>query len=331
MAVYTHLSLEDVATWFTNQFSLGEVVQIQGISSGIENSNFFLTASNKNIKTQYVLTIFERLNAVELTYYLELMQHLAKNGIKVPVPFANHQNELVLQLKGKPAAIVSKLEGSSVIEPTAPHCREVGLMLAKMHLAGKSFSKEQANLRSLPWWEETIPKIMPFVSSPQANLLKSELITQESFFNSSMYSELPSGPSHCDLFRDNVLFKNMLASNKIEKSPHELSGFFDFYFAGTDKWLFDISVSVNDWCINQLTGEFKPNLLSSFLHAYQEIRPFTDAEESAWPLMQRAAAFRFWISRLWDLHLPRSAELLTPHDPIHFERILRQRIKPHAN
>lgn len=326
MAVYTELNLEDIADWFKNQFNLGEATHLRGISSGIENSNFFLTAEQNHLCAEYVLTIFERLSAQELPYYLELMQHLSKHGIKVPAPFMNKNHELVLQLKNKPAALVSKLEGQAVMEPSPEHCHEVGVMLAKMHLAGKSFTKHQPNLRSLPWWKETIPQILPFVQPDQAILLKSELFSQNLFFQSTNYRNLPEGPSHCDLFRDNVLFKSVPKDSK-----PELSGFFDFYFAGTDKWLFDVSVTANDWCIDHSTGSFKPNLLSAFLHAYQAIRPFTDEEEVSWPLMQRAAAFRFWISRLWDFHLPREATMLTPHDPSHFERILRHRIAQDAN
>ena len=326
MAVYTQLNLEEVAVWFKNQFSLGDVVSLKGISSGIENSNFFLTALQGNVQTEYVLTIFERLSAQELPYYLELMQHLSKHGIKVPAPFLNKKQDLVLDLKNKPGALVSKLEGASVMAPTPEHCHEVGMMLAKMHLAGASFKKNQPNLRSLPWWQETVPQILPFLDQAQKNLLSEELQVQTEFFHSTTYQDLPQGPSHCDLFRDNVLFKDASAG-----SYPELSGFFDFYFAGTDKWLFDICVTVNDWCIEHSSGAFKPDLISAFLHAYQEIRPFTDEEEIAWPFMQRAAALRFWISRLWDLHLPREAALLTPHDPKHFERILRLRVKQHAN
>jgi homoserine kinase type II len=326
MAVYTQLNLEETTDWFKNQFDLGEVVSLKGISSGIENSNFFLSALKNQLQTEYVLTIFERLSASELSYYLELMQHLSEHGVTVPAPFANKNQHLVLSLKDKPAALVSKLEGASVTEPSPDHCHEVGIMLAKMHLAGLSFDKHQPNLRSLPWWEETIPQILPFVNTAQQSLLSSELKVQTEFFASSTYQDLPQGPSHCDLFRDNVLFKN----SKDAAKP-ELSGFFDFYFAGTDKWLFDICVTVNDWCIHHATGTFKPDLISAFLHAYQEVRPFTDEEEAAWPFMQRAAALRFWISRLWDFHLPREASLLTPHDPTHFERILRLRIKQHAN
>jgi len=326
MAVYTQLNLKEVAFWFKNQFSLGDVISLKGISSGIENSNFFLTALQETVQTEYVLTIFERLSAQELPYYLELMQHLSQHSIKVPAPFLNQNEELVLDLKNKPTALVSKLEGASVMVPSPEHCHEVGIMLAKMHIAGATFKKDQPNLRSLPWWQETVPQILPFLTQGQKNILVEELQVQTDFFHSKIYQKLPQGPSHCDLFRDNVLFKD-----SAQGSYPELSGFFDFYFAGTDKWLFDICVTVNDWCIEHSSGMFKPDLISAFLHAYQEERPFTDEEELAWPFMQRAAALRFWISRLWDFHLPREAALLTPHDPKHFERILLLRIKQHAN
>lgn len=323
MAVYTPLSLEDASVWFDHSYQLGTLQTIKGINSGIENSNFFISASNQGQVTEFVLTIFERLSQQELLYYLELMQYLANQGLQVPKPIQDRQGQLIQVLKGKPATVVTKLEGSPIAEPKTPHCQAVGQALAKMHLAGQNYKNVQINLRGLHWWQQTVPEILPFVQPEQAKLLLGELQAQEVFFASSEYSKLPQGPSHCDLFRDNVLFK--------QTSSVELSGFFDFYFAGTDKWLFDLAVTVNDWCIDQASGELQQNLTSALLKAYQSIRPFQAAEISAWTMMLRAAALRFWISRLWDFYLPRNAQLLTAHDPQHFERILRLRILNHAN
>jgi homoserine kinase type II len=201
------------------------------------------------------------------------------------------------------------------------HCSEVAQMLAKMHLVGKNYPSLQENLRSLTWWQKTIQEILPFLDAQKSKLLRSELIAQEIFFSSKPYQELPFGACHCDLFRDNVLFKD----------DQTLSGFFDFYFAGTDKWLFDVAVTVNDWCIDLSTGHFDAPRLKSFLSSYQKIRPFTEHEKSCWNMMLRAAALRFWISRLWDFYIPRDAHMLTPHDPGHFEKILLLRIKDDTN
>ncbi len=320
MAVYTSLTLEEANDWFTTSFDLGEMHAFKGISDGIENTNFFIDANNKGFITEYVLTIFERLQFDQLPYYLNLMLFLSNHHIKVPTPFLNRQHQILDTIKNKPAAIVSKLEGSPRLSPNLDHCAKVARMLASMHLVGKNYSAHQENLRSLPWWKSVVREIIPFLDDAKKTLLTAEIDFQTQFFNSPNYSELPFGACHCDLFRDNVLFKD----------NDELSGFFDFYFAGTDKWLFDVAVTVNDWCIELQTGAFDPARLDAFLDAYQEIRPFTTSETIAWPKMLRAAALRFWISRLWDFYIPRNAQLLTPHDPSHFEKILQLRIQ-HAN
>jgi homoserine kinase type II len=195
-------------------------------------------------------------------------------------------------------------------------------MLAKMHLAGKDFSKTQENLRSLSWWQKTVPLVLPHLNPVQKELLSTELSAQEEFFTSSQYAALPSGASHCDLFRDNVLFDPQGAA---DTSNDRLGGFFDFYFAGTDKWLFDLAVTVNDWCLAENKQDLDPERLNALMNAYQSVRPLSKDEQASWPLMLRAASLRFWISRLWDFHLPRDAQMLTPHDPTHFERILLSR------
>lgn len=208
--------------------------------------------------------------------------------------------------------------------PGAEHCAEVGHMLARMHLAGRDFKPFQPNLRSLSWWQETVPAITPFVSQPQRALLLAELAHQTAFFASADYAALPGGPCHGDLFRDNVLFAPAAPG-----TGHEvrLGGFFDFYFAGCDKWLFDLAVTVNDWCVDLGSGRLDTVRLEALLRAYQTVRPFSPEECRHWSDMLRAGAYRFWVSRLYDFHLPRAAAMLEPHDPTHFERILRERLR----
>jgi len=321
MAVFTPIELQDISQWISEEFDIGQASEIRGIHGGIENSNFFLDTSKDGRKQEYVLTIFERLSAEQLPFYLELMRHLANKGVPVPKPIENKQGQILFTLKGKPAAIVTKLPGLSRLQPEANHCALVGEMLAKMHLAGKDFPKSQENLRSLSWWQKTIPQVLSHLNTSQKDLLTHELATQESFFSSSAYDVLPQGASHCDLFRDNVLF-DPKGSNT---SDDQLGGFFDFYFAGTDKWLFDIAVTANDWCLADNKQDLDPIRLDAFMKAYQSVRPLTNEEQASWPLMLRAAALRFWVSRLWDFYLPRDAQMLTPHDPTHFERILLSR------
>jgi len=322
MAVFTPIELGDISNWISQDFNIGQASDIRGIHGGIENSNFFLDTTNDGKKQEYVLTIFERLSAQQLPYYLELMRHLAEKGIPVPKPIENKQGEILFSLKGKPAAIVTKLPGISRLQPKAQHCALVGEMLAQMHLAGKDFSKTQENLRSLGWWQKTIPLVLPHLNSSQKNLLTHELASQEEFFSSGNYDALPQGSSHCDLFRDNVLFDPRGAP---DISNDQLGGFFDFYFAGTDKWLFDLAVTVNDWCLAENKFDLDPTRVEALMNAYQSVRTLTKEEQASWSLMLRAAALRFWVSRLWDFYLPRDAQMLTPHDPTHFERILLSR------
>ena len=310
MAVFTPVALDDVAQWIT-QFPLGKALELKGISSGIENSNFFLTTE----RGEYVLTIFENLSFEQLPFYLNLMRHLAERGVLVPAPVANDKGELIVALRGKPASIVSKLEGRSQMDPQPVHCAAVGAMLARMHLAGQDYALQQPNLRGLAWWHATTPAVLPFIPDEQAHLLRAEVHFQDAFAACDIHKQLPAGPIHADLFRNNVMFDG-----------ERLTGFFDFYFAGCDTWLFDVAVTVNDWCIDLDTGVLDTARVRALLHAYHAVRPFTAAEQTAWQPMLRAGALRFWLSRLYDFHVPREAEMLTPHDPTHFERILRERI-----
>jgi len=318
MAVFTSVSLEQVNAWLSQHYQLGVATQLKGINSGIENSNFFLTTEKNGKTTEYVLTLFERLSKEQLPYYLELMEHLAKKGIAVPAPVRDAQANILGFLNGKPATIVSRLAGVSRLQPELEHCEAVGQMLAKMHLAGQDFHLSQPNLRSLEWWQATIPQIEAHLNPDQKSLIQSELSDQTAFFASDTYAQLPAGPSHCDLFRDNVLFDP-------SSGKDQLGGFFDFYFAGNDKWLFDLAVTVNDWCIDLSTGQLDQIRYTGLLAKYQSVRVLTAEEQSSWGMMLRAAALRFWVSRLWDFYLPREAQMLTPHDPTHFERILRER------
>ena len=314
MAVFTEVS-ESKAQELLTQLQLGDLVELQGIQGGIENTNYFLTSS----VGAYVLTLFERLTHQQLPFYLHLMKHLAHHGIPVPDPVANSDGDILLTLEGKPAAVVNRLIGSSELAPTPQHCHAVGDMLARMHLAGKDYNRHQPNLRGLAWWNQTVPVVLPFLSNAQNSLIQSELAFQNHVAHSSAYAALPRGPVHADLFRDHVMFEGT-------GEALQLTGFFDFYFAGVDTWLFDLAVCLNDWCIDIDTGALHVDRTAALLAAYQKVRPLIGAERQLLNPMLRAGALRFWTSRLWDFHLPREASMLTPHDPTHFERVLRQRV-----
>lgn len=324
MAVFTSLTRDELTPWLT-AYDLGDAVELTGIASGIENSNFFLTTEKRGgpdgasaaTRSDYVLTIFEKLSAAELPFYLNLTAHLSTAGVPCPGPVATRNGNNFLELKGKPAAIVRRLPGKSHMRPGDTERAQVASMLACMHRAGQSFSGVQANPRGPHWWAVTAPKVMPYLGIAESALLQDELQHQLAHRNDA----LPRGPVHADLFRDNVLFDT--SSGTIR-----LGGFIDFYFAGCDCLLFDVAVCVNDWCIEHdgaVTGTLIGHDAQVFLNAYHQMRPFTAAEHAAWPLMLRAAALRFWLSRLYDFHLPRPGELITPHDPAHFERILTMR------
>ena len=310
MAVFTPVTQEQAAL-LMSQLGLGELTELRGIEGGIENTNYFATTDLGD----YVLTLFERLNHAQLPYYLYLMKHLAETGIPVPNPAANQDGDILHTLCDKPAAVVNRLLGKSQLAPDADHCAAVGAMMARMHVAGEDFNRSQPNLRGLAWWNNTVPVVLPYLDKDQASLLQSELAYQNHIAQGAAYQALPKGPVHADLFRDNVMFDG-----------EKLTGFFDFYFAGNDTWLFDLSVCMNDWCIDLNSGEHAPERALAMLNAYQEVRPLRSAERQLLPAMLRAGALRFWISRLWDFYLPREASMLKPHDPTHFERVLRARL-----
>ena len=310
MAVFTPVS-EDLASALLQNLGLGDLTDLKGIQGGIENTNYFATTT----QGEYVLTLFERLNFEQLPFYLFFMKHLADKGIPVPNPAANRDGDILHTLCNKPAAVVNRLNGQSQLAPEASHCEAVGAMLARMHLAGQDYNRDQSNLRSLNWWNDTAPLVLPFLNAAQASLLQGELAYQNHMAQGAAYLALPKGPVHADLFRDNVMFEGTT-----------LTGFFDFYFAGVDTWLFDLAVCMNDWCIDLPTGQHHEARAQAMLTAYQSVRPLRAAERQMLPTMLRAGALRFWISRLWDFHLPRDAAMLVPHDPSHFERVLQQRL-----
>ena len=327
MAVFTTVS-DNEARQLLRTLGLGELVSLRGIEGGIENTNYFVTvraeagtateddaASGGEATTDYVLTLFERLTAEPLPFYLYLMQHLAARGLPVPDPAPDRKGNVLHTVCGKPAAVANRLAGRSQLAPQAVHCAAVGGMLARMHLAGRDYPRSQPNLRGLAWWNSVVPSVLPYLDEDLAGLLRAELAYQNHLAAQPQYTALPRGPVHADLFRDNVMFDG-----------EALTGFFDFYFAGVDTFLFDLAVCLNDWCIDLPTGLQDDERTEAMLDAYTAVRPLEAAERALLPAMLRAAALRFWISRLWDFHLPREAALLTPHDPTHFERVLRGRI-----
>jgi len=305
MAVFTTVTEAEFAAWLAD-YSLGQLLELQGIASGIENTNYFVTTGNG----RFVLTLFEKLTAGKLPFYLNLMAHLARHGIPCPNPVANRHNQFLGTLKGKPACIVSRLSGKSISAPNHAQCAAIGAMLGQMHIAGQSFSQIMPNPCGAAWRAATAPQVRPFLDAAQAALLDNEVTLHGRQYPVS----LPQGVIHADLFRDNVLMEE-----------DRIGGLIDFYFACTDALLHDVAITVNDWCMDA-DGRLDEQRTRTLLRAYHAVRPLLDCERDAWPLMLRMVALRFWLSRLYDMHLPRDGELIHAHDPRQFERILKNHI-----
>ena len=308
MSVYTPVSQPALAAWL-RRYSVGELVALEPIQAGIENTNYFVTTT----QGRYVLTLFERLPAAELPFYLDLMAHLARHGIPCPAPIADLADGYLGELNAKPAALVTRLPGASIERPGEAGCAELGRLLARMHLAGRTYPAYLENPRGPRWWRAAARDLEALLGAAERRLLAAELEYQAG----QRLPDLPRGPVHADLFRDNALF-----------ADGRLCGVIDFYFAGVDCLLYDVAVCANDWCLvdPERDRRLAPAPVRALLDAYRAIRPFTDAERAAWPALLRAAALRFWLSRLHDLHLPRPGELVHAHDPAHFRDILEQRI-----
>ena len=308
MSVYTQVTESDLSAWLRN-YSVGRLTGFEPIKAGIENTNYFVNTA----QGRYVLTLFERLPAEELPFYLDLMAHLARHGIPCPAPVADLQDRYLRELNGKPAALVTRLPGKSIEHPSAADCAELGMLLGRMHLAGRSYGAYLENPRGPKWWRIAAKEVDPFLDSHKRQLLEKEI----EFQSQHRLPDLPRGPVHADLFRDNALFEN-----------GGIAGVIDFYFAGVDCLLYDVAVCANDWCLVDPASD--PRLdaarTRSLLQACNAVRPFDARERDAWPVLLRAAALRFWLSRLYDFHLPRPGMLVHAHDPEHFRRILEARI-----
>ena len=314
MSVYTTVSTEQLSLWL-KRYAIGTLSDLQGIASGIENTNYFVTTTTAPgaHPAQFVLTLFEQLKYDELPYFIDLMAFLAERGIPSAHPLADHQQHYLRILHDKPAALVQRLSGASTEHPTPAQCHALGNALGRLHVAGQAYPAYRANTRGLAWCQKTMGTLLPRLTASDAALLQEEVCFQTAFHATLAASALPRGVIHADLFRDNALFVG-----------DTLTGIIDFYYACNDVLLYDVAVTVNDWC-SQPDGTLQDVLTSTLLQAYQQQRPFSTAEHEAWPVILRAAALRFWLSRLHDLHFPRAGEITHTKDPDIFKHILLQR------
>ena len=305
MSVFTTVTPDQLSVWLKN-YSIGALIDLQGIAAGIENTNYFVTTTHG----RYVLTLFEKLTARELPFYLNLMAHLAQRGVPCPAPITNNSGDYLSELNGKPASLVTRLTGKDIVNPTVGDCAKVGQVLARIHVAGLSYAGHMDNPRGRQWRKAVTPGILPFLNASAAAMLTTEVAAQDA----RRCDDLPRGAIHADLFRDNILFHE-----------GEVAGVIDFYFACTGALLYDVAITVNDWCM-QPDSRLDRERAQALLAAYHAARPFTVAEHGAWCVLLRAGALRFWMSRLYDLHLPRAGEMTHAKDPDHFRRMLAMHI-----
>ncbi|MDA9913763.1 homoserine kinase [Methylophilaceae bacterium] len=303
MAVYTSLSQSEVET-FISKFNIGKLKSYAGISGGVTNSNFFINTDS----CEAVLTIFEELNFEDLDYYFSFMQHLSTHGFLCPRPISDSNNNLIHDLKGKPAALISKLPGKVFEEINDHQLIELAKSFAEMHLISLKFNTQKKNERDLQWMKDTFSMFANKISSEQR-----ELINEELSFLENLSENLPRGVIHADLFRDNVLFEE-----------NRLGGIIDFYYACNDFFIYDIAIVINDWCIdpNGIIIERRKKL---FIEAYDSIRQLNNSEYEALNSYLRLAAMRFLISRFRDQFNEKDAELNTIKDPLFFYEILKNR------
>jgi len=307
VAVYTDVAADELAE-FLSLYDLGELLSYKGIAEGVENSNFLLHTS----RGSFILTLYEkRVAKDDLPFFLGLMTHLASHGINCPQPVQNRNGEALGSLCGRPAAIITFLEGIWPRKPNATHCAGVGQALAKMHLAGRDFSMSRANALSVAGWRPLFDLAADRADTVQPGL--SDFIARElDYLESGVWPKhLPSGVIHADLFPDNVFFLG-----------DTLSGIIDFTFACNDTFAYDVAICLNAWCF-EADHSFNVTKARAFLSAYGRERKLSEAEQDALPLLARGAALRFLLTRLVDwLNVPPGA-LVRPKDPLEYARKLR--------
>ncbi len=306
MSVFTAVSLAEAGAWLRGH-DVGTLQSLQGILGGIDNTNLFLSTTGADgAPRRFVLTLFERITPAQLPYCLGLMRHLAQRGLAVPLPVADRQGRLYNPLNGKPAALVTRLDGVEVTAPDAGHARQIGVWLARMHLAGRGFALQRADPHGADWRRATAARLRPLLYAHQRAVLDDAMAEAAALPTAA----LPAGALHADLFRNNALFDG-----------GRLSGVIDFYFSCDGPWLYDLAISAIDWCV-QPGGRLDPPRLRALREGYEAGRPLQPDEAALWPALLRLAALRFWLSRLHDRCFPRAAALNESLDPDHCLRVL---------
>jgi homoserine kinase type II len=306
LAVYTDITETDLKH-FLAQYDVGELTSYKGIAEGVENSNFLLHTT----KDPLILTLYEkRVEKSDLPFFLGLMQHLSERGLSCPLPLPRRDGELLGELSGRPAAIISFLEGMWLRKPEAKHCREVGKALAGMHLAGEGFDIKRPNALSLEGWKVLWEKSAERADEVETGL-EAEITAELAYLEAHWPKNLPAGVIHADLFQDNVFFLG-----------DELSGLIDFYFACNDLLAYDVSICLNAWCFEK-DGSYNVTKGSALLEGYCSVRPLSDEEREAMPVLARGSALRFFLTRLYDWLTTPEGALVVKKDPLEYLRKLR--------
>lgn len=302
MSVYSAVTHTQLDQFFSN-YPLGEVLSYEGIQDGIDNTNYFVTTT----EGKFVLTLFESLSVDELPHFVNLLLHLGKNNLPCPSPTLDKQSRPLGLLNNKQAAIFNRFPGSAVSTPSIEHCHEIGLHLGRLHRHTQNYAFSINSNHDLRWCKGVFNKIERHLT-----IVDRALITDELDFQASNQAvDLPRGIIHGDLFRDNALFVD-----------DKLSGLLDFYSAGTGILLMDIAITVNDWCHDY--GVCDPEKLTALLSAYERMRPLEPSEKQNWPIQLRAAALRYWLSRLEHQLYPRAGAITQQKDPLVFRQLLWQ-------
>lgn len=301
MSVYTLIDSAQLSEFLT-AYDLGELVDFEGISAGIENTNYFVDTT----EGRFVLTLFEHHSAQELGYFLNIMAFMAEHAIPTAHPKADKQGQYLRTLAGKPAALVERLSGQTLDKPNLRQCEIMAQNLARFHKAGFDFGYYRANDRGLDWAQSVVEEIQSYMAPEDQVLVGSELAFQETID----WAHLPQSVIHADLFTDNAMFDG-----------DELTGIIDLYYACHGACLYDLAVMVNDWCRNE-QHQLDPQKVATCWQAYQQARPLSKEEHQAWSAALRMAALRFWLSRLKDQIKPREGEITMIKDPQVFRSLL---------
>jgi len=305
MSVFTPVS-EAEARALLGHYALGELERLEGIAQGVENTNYFLTTTTG----EYVLTLFEHIPRSDLPFYVGLMDHLAHHGVACPQPMRRENGEMLSEVNGKPACIVTKLAGAPRPRPSVEDCRAVGAILARLHVAGVSYDAGLANWRGREWRERFAADLAPRLAAGENALIDSENRYQATLDD----TVLPQGVIHGDLFHDNVLW-----------DEEGRGGVIDFYFACDDVLLYDVAIAVNDWCVTP-DATLDAERTAAFLDGYGDERPLEDLERTLWPAMLRRAALRTWLGRLGYRHFPRESHMTIPKDDAFSRRLLEHHV-----